>query len=154
MHFWTVHTYSTTSPNTVNELGYVSGFINTKTHSATSIIFPQFDTKSTIALKEKKKRGCINFQTSEWYPKKYTKCSRDYPFSWKNSWRWAHDTLIIHCICLVLFLEKASMLEPATQLPTAVPYTAFVNWIMLPIEAHLKAKQLIIQSKNIIWDSE
>jgi hypothetical protein len=29
MHFWTVHTYSTTSPNTVNELGYVSGFVNT-----------------------------------------------------------------------------------------------------------------------------
>ena len=37
-----------------------------------------------------------------------------------------------------LYLEKASMSLPATQLPTSVPYTALVNWIMLPILAHLK----------------
>ena len=42
---------------------------------------------------------------------------------------------------LAIGLENASVLEPATQLPTAVPYTALVNWIMFPIEAHLKKKK-------------
>ena len=37
-----------------------------------------------------------------------------------------------------LYLENASMSLPATQLATSVPNTALVNWIMLPILAHLE----------------
>ena len=37
-----------------------------------------------------------------------------------------------------LFLrEKASMSDPPTQLARPVPYTAFENWTMFPILAHL-----------------
>ena len=38
---------------------------------------------------------------------------------------------------MTLYLENANMSLPATQLPTSVPNTALVNWIMLPILAHL-----------------